>query len=320
MPHLPRRALLGAATAAALAGSARAQGFPSRPLRIIVPFAAGGGIDAVARILAQKLSPLLGQGVVVENRTGAGGAVGVEAMATSSPDGHTLAILSPGTTTIGPAIRTSPYDPMALGMVARVTASPLMLVCRNSLPARNLQEFVALLRAQPDAIRMASAGVGTSMHLSGELMNLKLGVRMVHVPYRGVGPALTDLLAGNVDVAFSDASAWQGVQQGQYRLLAVSSLGRWADSPDTPAIGEVVEGYDVTNWYGVGAPPRTPEPVCQRLYEELAKVLAMPEVVSSLKAQGYAPAALAPEPFRAFLKAELESWTTVVRAANISTG
>jgi tripartite-type tricarboxylate transporter receptor subunit TctC len=229
-----RRGMFAAGLAAAAAGTAQAQTFPNRPIRLVVPFAPGGGVDAVGRILAEPLGTLLGQPVVVENRAGAGGAIGVDAVAKSPPDGYTLSLVSPGNMTAGPVVRPTPYDPMALGFVSMVTRSPLLLVCRNGIAAQTLAEFVALVKRQPDAIRFASGGVGTGTHLAGELMNLRLGTRMVHVPYRGTGPALTDLIAGNVDIFFSDASAWPMVQQGQLRLLAVSSARPWQASPQTP--------------------------------------------------------------------------------------
>jgi len=258
-----RRTLLGAGLAFAVAPAVRAQSYPTRPVRLVVPFAPGGGVDAVARILAEPLGTLLGQPVVVENRAGAGGAIGVDAVAKSPPDGYALTMVSPGNMTAGPVVRPTPYDPLSLGYVSMVTRSPLLLVCRNGIAAQNLAEFVALVKREPDAIRFASGGVGTGTHLAGELMNLRLGTRMVHVPYRGTGPALTDLVAGNVDIFFSDASAWPMVQQGQLRLLAVSSSARWATSPDTPSVGTQVPDFDISNWYGIIAPGGTPEPIAR---------------------------------------------------------
>jgi tripartite-type tricarboxylate transporter receptor subunit TctC len=312
-----RRGMFAAGLAAAAAGTAQAQTFPNRPIRLVVPFAPGGGVDAVGRILAEPLGTLLGQPVVVENRAGAGGAIGVDAVAKSPPDGYTLSLVSPGNMTAGPVVRPTPYDPMALGFVSMVTRSPLLLVCRNGIAAQTLAEFVALVKRQPDAIRFASGGVGTGTHLAGELMNLRLGTRMVHVPYRGTGPALTDLIAGNVDIFFSDASAWPMVQQGQLRLLAVSSARPWQASPQTPSVGSAVEGFDISNWYGIIAAGGTPAPIRERLAAELAKVLARPEVTEVLARIGFDAAPMPPIPFAAFVKAELDTWRTVVQAANI---
>jgi len=192
--------LLGLALAAP--GAAPPQGFPERTVRLVVPFAPGGGVDAVGRILAEPLGALLCQPVGVENRAGAGGDIGVDAVAKSPPDGYAISLVSPGNMTAGPVVRPTPYDPLSLGFVTMVTRSPLLLVARNRLAAQNLVEFVALAKRQPEAIRFASGGVGTGTHLAAELVNLRLGTRMVHVPYRGTAPALTDLVAGSVDIFF----------------------------------------------------------------------------------------------------------------------
>lgn len=311
------RGLLGTAAGAALAPAVRAQAWPARPIRLVVPFAPGGGVDAVGRILADPLGAALGQPVVVENRAGAGGAIGVDAVAKSPPDGYALSMVSPGNMTAGPVVRRTPYDPNTLGFVTMVCRSPLLLVARNTLDARDLAGFVALARRQPDGIRFASGGVGTGTHLAGELMNLRLGTRMVHVPYRGTGPALTDLIANNVDIYFSDSSAWPMVQQGQLRLLAVSSAARWATSPDTPPVATVVPDFDISNWYGVIAPPETPAAIRERLAAEIGRILARPEVVEVLGRLGFQPAPMAPADFAAFVRTELDTWRAVVRAANI---
>ncbi|MBR0648162.1 tripartite tricarboxylate transporter substrate binding protein [Roseomonas terrae] len=316
-PSITRRILAGAALAAGVARPARAQSYPTRPVRLIVPFAPGGGVDAVGRILSEPLGALLGQPVVVENRAGAGGAIGVDAVAKSPPDGYAMTLVSPGNMTAGPVVRPTPYDPLTLSYISMVTRSPLLLVCRNSLAAQNLAEFVALIKRQPDAIRFASGGVGTGTHLAGELMNLRLGTNMVHVPYRGTGPALTDLIAGNVDIFFSDSSAWPMVQQGQLRLLAVSSATPWAASPQTPSVGAEVPNFDISNWYGIVSAPDTPEPIRNRLAADIAKVLARPEIQEMLGRLGFDAAPMPPVPFAAFVRNELETWRAVVQAANI---
>ena len=314
---ITRRRLGGGLLAAGVARGARAQSYPARPIRLVVPFAPGGGVDAVGRILAEPLGVALRQPVVVENRAGAGGAIGVDMVAKSPPDGYTLSMTSPGNMTVGPVVRPTPYDPLSLGFVSMVVRSPLLLVCRNSLPARTLAEFVALVRRQPDLIRVASGGVGTGPHLAGELLNLRLGARMVHVPYRGTGPALTDLIAGNVDVFFSDASVWPMVQQNQLRLLAVSTAAAWETSPQTPSMITEVSAFDIANWYGVVAAPGTPESILDRLAGEIAQVVAQPENVEAFRRQGFQPAPMAPAAFAAFVRAETQTWRAVVQAANI---
>lgn len=321
MPSFLTRRLLGqgllAGAGVSAAQHAAAQAWPARPIRLVVPFAPGGGVDAVARILAEPLGAALGQPVVVENRAGAGGAIGVDAVAKSTPDGYTLSMCSPGNMTVGPVVRATPYDPLALGFVTMAARSPLLLVCRNTLPTQTLAEFIALLRREPDRIRLASGGVGTGPHLAGELLNLRVGSRMVHVPYRGTGPALTDMIAGNVDVFFSDASVWPMVQQGQLRLLAVSTATPWEMSPQTPSMASAVPDFDIANWYGIIAAPATPDPICARLATEIGRSLSQRDTVEALRRQGFSPAAMTPADFAAFVRAETATWRTVVRAANI---
>jgi len=313
--RLSRRAL----TTSVIAGAspAMAQSWPTRSLRLIVPFPAGGGVDAVGRILAEHLTTALGQPVVVDNRAGAGGAIGVDSVAKAAPDGYTLAMTSPGNMTAGPVVRPTPYDPLALGHVARVVRSPLLLICRPDLPPADFAALVALIRAQPEAIRMASAGVGTGTHLAAELLNLRLSARMTHVPFRGTAPVLTELMAGRVDIFFSDTSAWPMVQQGRLRLLAVSTAARWSIAPEVPAVNDLVRDFDIANWYGVIAPPGTPEAPRQRLFEEIQRIVAKPEVMEFLVRIGFEPAPLPASEFTAFLRAETQTWRAVVQAANI---
>jgi tripartite-type tricarboxylate transporter receptor subunit TctC len=305
------------AISAALTQAAPAQSWPARPIRLVVPFPPGGGVDAVGRILAEPLSQALGQAVIVENRAGAGGAIGVDSVAKAPPDGYTLSMVSAGNMTAGPVVRRTPYDPTTLGFVTMVCQSPLLLVARNTLQARDLAAFVDLVRQQPDLIRFASGGVGTATHLAGELMNLRLGARMLHIPYRGTAPALTDLVAGNADVFFSDSSAWPMVQQGQMRLLGVTTAARWTTSPDTPAINSLVPDFDISNWYGVIAPPETPLAIRERLAAEIFRILGRVEIREMLGRIGFEPAPMAPADFGAFVRSETETWRAVVKAANI---
>jgi len=309
--------IFAAAASAALVPSARAQSWPTRPLRLVVPFPPGGGVDAVGRILAEPLSQALGQAVIVENRAGAGGAIGVDSVAKAPPDGYSLSMVSAGNMTAGPVVRRTPYDPTTLGFVTMVCQSPLLLVARNTLQARDLAGFLAMVRLQPDLIRFASGGVGTATHLAGELLNLRLGARMLHIPYRGTAPALTDLVAGNADVFFSDSSAWPMVQQGQMRLLGVTTAARWTTSPDTPAINSLVPDFDISNWYGVIAPPETPLAIRERLAAEIFRILGRVEIREMLGRIGFEPAPMAPADFGAFVRSETETWRAVVKAANI---
>jgi len=318
--HLRRRAFgatLAAAATIAANGPAAAQDWPTRALRLIVPFPAGGGVDAVGRILAEHLTTALGQPVVVDNRAGAGGAIGVDSVVNSPPDGYTLAMTSPGNMTAGPVVRPTPYDPLELAHVARVVRSPLLLICREDLPAADFAALVAVIRAQPDAIRMASAGVGTGTHLAAELLNLRLGASMIHVPFRGTAPVLTELMAGRVDIFFSDTSAWPMVQQGRLRLLAVSTAARWSIAPDVPSVADLVSDFDIANWYGMIAPPGTPDAPRQRLFEEISRIVARPDVIEFLTRIGFEPAPMPAAEFTDFLRTEIETWRSVVQAANI---
>jgi tripartite-type tricarboxylate transporter receptor subunit TctC len=198
-----------------------------------------------------------------------------------------------------------------------VCSSPLLMVARNTLEARDLAGFLDLVRRQPDKIRFASGGVGTATHLAGELMNLRLDTQMVHVPYRGTAPALTDLIANNVDIFFSDSSAWPMVQQGQLRLLGVSSAARWTTSPETPPIASLVPEFDIANWYGMVAPPETPLPIRERMAAEIARILARKETEEMLARIGFQSMPMAPVAFAGFVRQELETWRAVVKAANI---
>lgn len=309
--------LFGAAAGVTFAQPVLAQAWPLRPIRLIVPFPPGGGVDAVGRILAEPLGQALGQPVIVENRAGAGGAIGVDSVAKSPADGYAFSMVSAGNMTAGPVVRRTPYDPLALGFVTMVCQSPLLLVARNTLEAQDLVGFIDLIKRQPDSIRFASGGVGTATHLAGDLMNLRLGTRMLHVPYRGTGPALTDLMAGNVDIFFSDSSAWPMVQQGQLRLLGITSAARWATSPDTPPINSLVPNFDISNWYGVIAPPDTPLSIRERIAAEIAQILGHVEVREMLGRIGFEPAPMRPAEFGAFVQRETETWRAVVKAANI---
>jgi tripartite-type tricarboxylate transporter receptor subunit TctC len=238
-----RRQFLAAAFAAPfLARSAAAQGkYPERPIKIIVPFPPGGGVDLTARLMMEPLSKELGQTIVIENKGGAGGIIGVEAMSHSPPDGYTLSLTGAGTLTAGPHLRTKmPYDPQALAQITRLVRMPFIIAVRNELPAKTLPEFMELAKRQE--LRWASGGIGTSQHLAGELFTQMSGLKMVHVPYRGTGPALNDLAAGIVDAYFGDPATLGLIRSGKARAMAVTSPERWPVLPDTPAMAEAVKG------------------------------------------------------------------------------
>ena len=312
-----RRSLLASALLPLPAAAPRAQPgpYPNRPVRLVVPFPPGGGVDLTARLLADPLARELGQPVVVENRGGAGGAIGVEQMARSAPDGHTLSLTGAGTVTAGPHLRRLPYDPFALRHVTRLVRMPFIVAVRTDLPARTLAEFVALGRARE--IRWASGGIGTSQHLAGELFKQMSGLLMAHVPYRGTGPALNDLAAGVVDAYFGDPATLGVVRNGQARAMAVTSAERWPLLPETPAAAEAVPGYRAENWYGLAAPPGTPDDVVSFLYERVRRVLAEPETARRFDEAGLHPAPLPIGEYLAFLRQDSETWGRVVREGGI---
>jgi tripartite-type tricarboxylate transporter receptor subunit TctC len=317
-----RRQLLGQLLVSALvspfiarAASAQAK-YPERPIKIIVPFPPGGGVDLTARLMMEPLSKELGQTIVIENKGGAGGIIGVEAMSHAAPDGYTLSLTGAGTLTAGPHLRTKmPYDPMALTQITRLVRMPFILAVRNDLPAKTLPEFMELAKKQE--LRWASGGIGTSQHLAGELFTQMSGLKMIHVPYRGTGPALNDLAAGIVDAYFGDPATLGLIRSGKARAMAVTSPQRWPVLPDTPAIDEAVKGYVAENWYGLAAPAGTPKPIVDRLYAAIAKVLAEPDVKKKYDESGLTPALLPPAEYLAFLKRDSVTWGDVVRKGNI---
>ena len=312
-----RRQILTAALATPfIARTAFAQGkYPERPIKIIVPFPPGGGVDLTARLMMEPLSKELGQTIVIENKGGAGGIIGVEAMSHAPPDGYTLSLTGAGTLTAGAHLRKMPYDPLALTQITRLVRMPFIVAVRNDLPAKTLPEFMELAKKQE--LRWASGGIGTSQHLAGELFTQMSGLKMIHVPYRGTGPALNDLSAGIVDAYFGDPATLGLIRGGKARAMAVTSPERWPVLPDTPALAEAVKGYSAENWYGLAAPPGTPAPIVERLNAAIAKVLAQPDVKKKYDENGLTPALLPPADFVAFLKRDSVTWGDVVRKGNI---
>lgn len=313
-----RTALAGVLALPALAASAQAQAkYPDRPVKIIVPFPPGGGVDLTARLLMEPLSKELGQPIVIENKGGAGGLIGVTAMAQSAPDGYTLAVTGVSSMSAGPHLRGDklPFDPMKFAHITRLVRMPLILAVKNDLPARTLPEFMDL--ARKTEIRWASGGIGTSQHLAGELFTQMSGLKMVHVPYRGTGPALNDLAAGVVDAYFGDPATLGIIKSGKARAMAVTSPDRWPPLPDAPSLGEAVKGYEAWNWYGLDAPPGTPEPIIEQLAAAVRKVMAEPDVKKKYDDNGLHPANLSRAEYVAFIKRDSEVWGKVIRTGNI---
>jgi tripartite-type tricarboxylate transporter receptor subunit TctC len=316
--HLLRRQLLAATLAAPVTAHGQPgspTSWPNRPIRLIVPFPPGGGVDLTARLLAEPLSRELGQSVVVDNKGGAGGVIGVEAMANSPPDGHTLSLDGAGTITAGPHLRRLPYDPFGLVHITRLVRMPFIIAMRSDFPAQSLADFMDWARAHE--LRWASGGIGTSQHLAGELFRQMSGLPMVHVPYRGTGPALNDLAAKVVDAYFGDPATLGLIRSGQARAMAVTSPERWPLLPGTPAAAEAVPGYEAENWYGLAAPPGTPEETVQRLAAAVRKVMAEPATAQRFDEAGLHPATMPRDAYIAYLRRDSETWARVVRAGNI---
>jgi tripartite-type tricarboxylate transporter receptor subunit TctC len=318
----PRRLFLhlvaGAAALAALSGIVGAQSYPTRPVRLIAPFPPGGSIDITARLIGQWLSERLGQQIVVENRSGAGGNTGSEAALNSPADGYTLLLCS-----VANAISAGLYDKLNYNIrdiapVAAISRAPNVMVVHPSVPAQTVPEFIAYARANPGKINMASSGVGTSIHLSGELFKLVAGVDMQHVPYRGSGPMLTDLLAGQVQVAFDNLQpSIPHIKAGKLRALAVTTATRSEALPDLPTIGDFVSGYEASTWNGVCAPKNTPAEIVDRLNREINAGLADPKLKARLADAGAWALPGSPADAGKLIADEIEKWNKVIRSAKI---
>jgi tripartite-type tricarboxylate transporter receptor subunit TctC len=320
---LPRRRFLhlaaGAAALPAVSRIARAQTYPTRPVRIVVGFAAGGQNDVVARLMGQWLAERLGQPFVVENRPGAGGNVGTEAVVRAPPDGHTLVMIAPSST-----INVTLYDKLNFNFirdiapVATITRQAQVMVVNPSFPAKTVPEFIAYAKANPRKLNMASAGTGTGQHLTGELFKLMAGINMLHVPYRGGAPAITDLIAGQVQVMFTSPPGMiEYITAGKLRALAVTTATRSEALPDVPPMGDFVPGFEATTWFGVGAPMNTPAEIVNKLNKEINAALADPRMKARISDMGAAPFISSPAEFGKLLADETEKWAKVIRAANI---
>ena len=309
----------GAGALPAVSGSAWAQTYPSRPVRIIVGLAAGGATDIVARLMGQWLSDRLGQQVVVENRPGANGNIATEAVVHASPDGHTLLAVSPAAATNGALYDKLNFDfQRDIAPVAGILRVPNVMAVSLSLPVKTVPEFIAYAKANPNKINMASAGIGSSNHLSGELFKLMSGAPMLHVPYRGAAPALTDLIGGQVQVIFSAVpSTVEYIKAGKVRALAVTSTSRADALPDVPTVAEFVPGYEASNWWGIGAPKSTPAAVVDKLNREINSAFADPKMKARLLELGGAGLAGPPSDFEKLIADETEKWGKVIRTANI---
>lgn len=295
--------------------------YPTKPLRMIVPFAPGGGNDILARSVGQRLSEVIGQPVVIDNRAGAGGEIGAVATVQAAPDGYTMLLGSVGTFAHNPALKPNlTYDPARdFAPVSLLATSAFIVVVNPSLPVKNIQELIALAKAQPGKLNFCSAGMGSSIHMTSELFKYAAGVDMVHVPYKGSGPAMIELIAGQTQVMFSTMPpALPHVQSGKLRAIAVTTAKRDALMPDLPTVGESgVPGFVVDNWQGIVVPKQTPPAIVQKLNRDLAAALKRPGMAEVLKTQGLEAASSTPEAFGELIRAEIAKYTRVVKAANI---
>jgi tripartite-type tricarboxylate transporter receptor subunit TctC len=300
--------------------AALAEAYPARPVRIVIGFAAGGPMDIVARILSQWLTPRLGQPVLVENRPGAGGNLGTETVVRAAPDGHTLLICGPVNTINGALYERLPFDfARDIVPVAGLVRVPLVMLVHPSVPASTVAEFIAHARSKSRPIAMASAGNGTPQHVAGELFKMMAGIDLLHVPYRGSGPALADLLGGQAVQVMFDAvpSAIGHIRGGGLRALAVTTAVRSETLADTPKVGDVLPGYEASSWYGVGTPRGTPAEVVERLNREINAGLADPGMAAQFANLGSTPMPGTPADLGRLIAEETEKWGRVVRAAGV---
>ena len=302
-----------------IAAASASAAYPEKPIRLVVPFPAGGGADFMARTLSQKLSEQLGQPVVLDHRGGAGGTIAAEAVAGAAPDGYTLLFGTMGTQAINPHLYTRlRYDPLKdFAPVSLTHSTPRVLVVNPSIPAKSVKELVALAKARPGILTFGSAGNGSSSHLAGELFKSMAGVDMTHVPYKGSGPAAADLLGGRISMVFDSIAVYSDhIKTGKVRALGVTSLQRTAALPGVPTIAESgLAGFDVSNWLGVLAPAKTPKEIVARLNSEIRTAMADPEIRKQLAAVGIEALYSTPEAFGETIRIEIAKWGKVVKAS-----
>jgi len=302
---------------------AAAQAYPSKPIRLIVASAPGGAPDILARTVAQKLSDSLGKQVVVDNRAGASGLIGAELAAKAPPDGHTLFLATTTLFAILPHLEPKlPYDPVKdFVSITQIAIASNVVVINPAVPAKSVAELVRIAKAKASSIKYASAGNGTPAHLAGEMLNLMAGIEMTHVPYKGAGPALIDVLGGHVQLIItSPIAAGPHITSGKVRVLATTGATRSPGLPDLPTVAETLPGYEITQWWGLSAPAKTPPAIVTRLHAEVAKIVNLPEVREHLSRDGAVAVGGSPQEFDAFIAAEHARYAKVIKQAKISPG
>lgn len=318
----PLRYLLAllAAASFALAFPAAAQEYPVKPVRIIVGFPPGGATDLVARLMAPKYTGLFKQQFIVDNRPGANGVIGSDLAAKAAPDGYVIHLATTGSLVLSPATSKVPYDPLKdFAPISQAVALQNIFIVHPSLPPRTLKELIALAKARPGGLNFASSGTASQGHLAGELLKSMAQVNLVHIPYKGGGPAMVDLIAGHVEIFVAVIStAVPHIKAGKARALAVTGTKRALVLPDVPTVAETgLKGYEATAWYGYVAPPATPRAIIDRLHKATAAVLEMPDVRQALLNQGIEPAPSTPEQFAAYIRSETKKWEPIIKRANI---
>ena len=314
--------LAAALVLAATLTAAAQESYPTRPVRVIVPFAAGGASDMIARLVAERLQARWGQGVVIENMGGGGSNIGVAALARATPDGYTIGLINASSHGLNKALYKErlPFDPERdFAPISQLAITPNVLVVNpEKVPARTVPEFIALLRANPNKFNFGSSGIGTSLHVGMELFQQETGTKLAHVPYRGSGPMMVDLLSGQIEVALDGAAvAWPYVEAGKLRALAISIPKRADFAPDLPALSEFLPGFDVTAWHGLAAPAKTPPAIVEKISRDVREILATPEVREKLAAAKIIALGMTPQEFKTFLDGELKKWAPVIEKANI---
>jgi tripartite-type tricarboxylate transporter receptor subunit TctC len=302
-------------------GAALAQAYPNRPVRIVVPWPPGQATDIAARVVAEKLQQQLGQPFVADNRPGAGGSIGTDAVTKAAPDGYTLLAASSGPISIMPNLQKIPYDPLKdLQPVSLIAMAPFALVTNPSFPANNAAEFVSLVRANPDKYTFSSSGTGATAHLVSELFNSMAGLKARHVPYKGSAPALSDLMGGQIDYTLETVASLAGhIKAGRLKVLGVTSGKRTAALPDVPTLAEAanIPGYDIGAWIGYAAPPGTPKDVATKLSAEIAKAMQAPDLKERYLSLGLDPASNTPDEMASFLRNEQSRYGSIIKNANI---
>jgi tripartite-type tricarboxylate transporter receptor subunit TctC len=305
----------------ALSTAALAQAWPAKPIHVVNPWPPGGPADIVARPIMEKLAAALGQPVVLDNKPGANGTIGSAAVAKAAPDGYTLLFSHVGPMAISPAMQPEmAYDPAKdLLQITQFVSGPTVLVVRPEVPVTSIPELIAYAKKNPGKVTYGSVGQGSTTHLAGEMLHLMAGVDIVHVPYKGAAPVVTDLLGGQIDMSFLNISgALPLIQSGKLRGIAVTTLKRSSVLPDLPTVDETLSGFEVNSWYGLEAPAGTPKPVVDRLYNEVSAILKMPDIVERLKASGLDPEGTTPEQHTAKVKADIARWAKLVKETGVT--